>query len=781
MFKKIALTFRSIRRSGVYSIVNIAGLAISLATCVFIVLWVQDERSYDKFHKNADNIYMAITHFANNSGGTDSPVSTGMFATTAKETFGGVEDYCRVLQSNINNLTYEDVKTSLLSHFFADPNFFNFFNFPIVAGNRENPLQNPNDIVISERLATMLFANEDPIGKVATVGEGERQRIFNVTAVMKNMPHNTYLPNVNIDFVQSLEFITQQSEEFTKSWLNNSFLSFIRVIPGTNVSLIAEEVTKRLPPERSEFVTYSMQPLVNMHLYSLKGEPTGIKTVRMFQWIAIVILVIACINYVNLVTARASKRHREIGLKKMHGAGRLQLFSQLISEAAVMFVIAIIFALALNYSLLSFYNSMSGKEFELGLFDMNVWGVYLAMFLTVIILAGIYPAYMLASFKETNFAKSSKLKHGSNIFRKILVVTQFVASTVLIVGTIVLLLQMKYMREKDLGYHRDHVLMCNMIMMVREPDVVRNELEREPSILSTTVASGNIMNVTALFGFGNWTGKTIEGGSLHKFMRVDSSFVRIMGLKIIGGTNFPSTHKEEYILNEAAVKSMGITDDPVGKIINDNAETVIVGVVKDFNFESLHKEIEPLILYHTQGYRGSTLYIHVRPGNAQQAISALEKLWNKYNPDFDFDYWFLDDTFNTMYKSDMQTNKLFSTFAIIAILISCLGLFGLVVFTAELKVKEIGIRKVHGASIADIVTLMLRDFFILVGIAIFIAIPLSYYLLNNMLMDFAFRIPLSWWIFAMAGIITLILTQLTVSWMAVKAAMKNPLDSIMTD
>ena len=779
MFKKIALIFRSIRRGGVYSIVNIAGLAISLAACVFIVLWVQDERSYDKFHKNADNIYMAITHYANNSGGSDSPRSTLMFAPTAKESFGNVEDYCRVMPSRIGYLTHEEIKTSALNLCYADSSFFNFFNFPIVAGNREKPLQNPNDIVISERLATMLFGNEDPIGKIATVGEGERQATFNVTAVMKNMPKNTYLPNV--DFVQLFSLNEAQRDNMASFWLDNSFFSFIRVMPGTNVNLIAEEITKQLPPERSEFVTYSMQPLVNMHLYSLTGEPAGIKTVRMFQWVALVILVIACINYVNLVTARASKRHREIGLKKMHGAGKFQLFSQMISEAAIMFIIAIIFALTLNHVLLPFYNSMSGKEFELGWFDTNVFGVYIAMFLVVVFLAGIYPAYMLASFKETNFAKNSKLKHGNNIFRKVLVVIQFVASTVLIIGTAVLLLQMKYMREKDLGYHRDHVLMCNMRNMMMDQNTVKDELERQPSVLGTTIASDNIMNVTGLFGFGNWTGKTIEGGSLHKFMRVDSSFVRIMGLKIIGGTNFPATHKEEYILNEAAVKSMGITDDPVGKIINDNPETVIVGVVKDFNFESLHEEIEPLVLYHTQDYNGNMLYIHVRPGNAQQAVNALEQLWNQYNPDSDFDYWFLDDTFDTMYKSDLQTNKLFSAFALIAILISCLGLFGLVVFTAELKVKEIGIRKVHGASIADIVVLMSRDFLILVGIAILIAIPLSYYLLSNIMMDFAYRIPLSWWIFALSGVITIILTLLTVGWMAIKAATKNPLDAIMTD
>ena len=773
MFRNIILTLRNLRRSGVYSIINIAGLAISLATCVFIVLWIQDEKSYDRFHKEADNIYMAITHFATSTSSSDVPRSTGGFATTAKDIFGSVEDYCRMFQTDVNYLTYEKVKSSSVSLYFADSTFFDFFNFPIVAGNRENPLQNPDDAVISERLAMMLFGNEDPIGKIVETEDG---MTINVTAVMKNMPRNTYLANV--DLVCPIEFIP---DEFVNNWLNNNFLSFIRVLPGTDVGLIAEKVAENLPPERENLVTYSLQPLVNMHLYSITGEPTGIKTVRLFQWVALIILIIACTNYVNLVTARASKRHREIGLKKVHGAGRFQLFMQLISEAVIMFIIAIIFALALNQLLLPLYNSLSGKEFELGLFDMNVWKVYIVMFLAIVVFAGIYPAYLLASFKETNFSRSVKIKHGSNVFRKILVVTQFVASTVLIVGTIVLLLQMKYMREKDFGYHRDHVLMCNMQNMRNSQHVVRAELERHPSISGITLASGNIMNVTSIYGFGKWEGKIHEEGDLHTYLVVDSSFVQVMGLQLINGSNFTSMHKQQYIINESLVKSMRITDNPVGKWVNNDREQIIVGVAKDFHFESLHKEIGPLALYYRQDFIGSTLYLRVRPGNVPQAISALETLWKQYNPDYVFDYWFLDDTFSNMYKSDILTNKLFSTFSIIAILISCLGLFGLVVFTAELKAKEIGIRKVHGASIAHIVIIMLREFFILISIAILIAIPLSYYLLSNMLMDFSYRISLSWWIFALSGIITILLTLMTVCWMAIKAATKNPLKVIMTD
>ena len=774
MFRNIKLTIRNLRRNGVYSFINIVGLAISLATCVFIILWVQDEKSYDRFHKDAENIYMTVTHFENNSGKIEAPRTTGMFATTAKDIFGGVEDYCRILQEYLNYLKYEDVKSSSLSIIIADPNFFDFFNFPIVAGNRGNPLQNVEDAVISERLAKILFGNEDPVGKTISM---EDERTINVAAVMKNMPQNTYLTNA--DLVCSIKLFPS---EWSEDWLSNIFSSFIRVMPGTDVSPIAEKITEMLPSERAGFVSYSMQPLVNLHLYSLKGEPAGIKTVKLFQWVALIILVIACINYVNLVTARASKRHREMGVKKIVGAKRYELFAQLIGEALVLFVFAAVLAMALNWSLHPVYKIISGKEMAFSLFDAKTWLIYLGMLISVVCLAGLYPAYMLSSYRSVHLLQSVKSKSGNSFFRKVLVVLQFTATTALITGTIVLLLQMKYMREKDLGYHRERIMMCYMNNMMKSYDVVKAELERQPSISGITIASSDIMNVTQLFGFGNWTGKTIEGGSLHKVLFVDTSFVQIMGLKLIEGANFTSIKSgRQYILNEAAVKSMGITDNPVGKWINDNTEEVIVGVVKDFHFESLYREIEPLVLYHAPNYSGSILYVRVNSGSIPQAISALEVLWSQYNPDYAFDYWFLDDTFNKMYKSEIQTNKLFGIFSIIAIVISCLGLLGLIVFTAEMKRKEIGIRKVLGATIFDIVILLTKEFLILVGIAILIAIPLAYYWLDSMLQNFAYHISLSWWIFAVAAWITVVLTLLTVCVQGIKAATENPVNAIKSD
>jgi ABC-type antimicrobial peptide transport system permease subunit len=715
---------------------------------------------------------MATAHFNVEGNYMSAPVSSGVLAPTAKESFGTVEDYCRVCGWGTGFLRVGEVKSSAISCYYSDPNFFDFFNFPIVKGNNSNPLQNPNDVVINERLAVQLFGNEDPVGKIASLDNG---RQIHVTAVMKEMPKNTYLRNVDLVSTYAIDTASYYNQ-ILNTWQGCEFLSFLKVKKGTDVVQLASQITEKQTVGQG-WRSFGLQPLVNMHLYSLEGEPAGIKTVRLFQLIAFVILIIACINYVNLLTARASKRHREIGMKKIIGARKYGLFTELIGEAVIMFIFAIAVAIVLNVCLLNAYNIISGKEFTFSLFDVKIWITYFVMLIAVVVLAGLYPAYLLASYKTVNVLQSVKTKAGNSLFRKILVVLQFTASTALIAGTLVLALQMKYIREKDMGYDREHVLMCNMRNISGHFDAVKAELEQQTSILGVTAASENIMSVGSGHGFGDWEGKTSEGGSMHAQLRVDTSFVSVMRLTLVDGEGFTSlsTSEKQYILNEAAVKAMGMTD-PVGKWV-DEPGNKIVGVVKDFNFASLHSDISPIVMFYEPRFIWS-LYVRTAPGKVRDAISAIEKVWQQYNPEYAFDYWFLDDTFNKLYKSDILTGRLFGIFSLIAILISCLGLFGLVVFTAELKTKEIGIRKVLGASIPDIITLLTREFLVLVGISILIALPLAYYWLEKMLQDYAYRISLGWWMFAVAALTTVVLTLLTVGRMAIKAATKNPVDAI---
>jgi ABC-type antimicrobial peptide transport system permease subunit len=750
---------------------------MSLAACAFIVLWVQDEKSFDRFHNNASTIYMAVSNFKINDNEQYVPLSPGLIGPTAKEDFPAVEDFCRVRNWDIGYLKYEDVKTSSIFCYYADSTFFSFFNFPIIKGNRNNPLRNPNDVVVSERLAAELFGKEDPVGKIILLDDG---RPAHVTAVMKNFPKNTYLNWGSVDLVSSFGIDPASlSNQVMNIWEGTEFFSFIRVKPGTDIASITQHLHGKQAEMWQTFRWFLLQPMVDLHLYTLDGQPAGIKTVRLFQWIALIIFVIACINYVNLVTARASKRQREIGLKKVIGAKKRQLFLQLTGEAVILFIVAIIVALLLNLMLLPVFNSLSGKEITFRLFDANIWLVYITMLVAVVALAGMYPAYLLASFKASTVVQAVQTKRGSNFFRKALVVTQFVASTALIAGTIVIAAQMKYMRDKDMGYDREQVLMCPMVNMSGHYNAVKAELEQQASISAITAASDNIMDVMSGNGFGNWEDKTdVNAALMHFEMRVDTSFLRVMRLTLVAGANFTSASNRQYILNEAAVKLMGMTD-PVGKWV-EQYDTRITGVVKDFHFRSLHHEIGPFVMYYEPD-RLSHLYVRTRPGNAQQAIAAVEKLWKQYNPDYAFTYNFMDDTFNRMYVSEIRTNRLFGIFSIIAILISCLGLLGLVVFSAELKTKEIGIRKVLGASLLNIVKLLTREFLILVGISILIALPLAYWWLDSMLRNFAYRISVGWRMFALAGLITIVLTLLTVGFQAVKAAMANPVKAIKTE
>jgi len=773
MFSNIKLTIRNLRRSGVYSVINVVGLAASLATCAFIMMWVQDEKSVDRFHKDAENIYMAVTHFKTDNDEMFVGLSPGPFAPVAKAEFPAVEDFCRVRNWGIGFLRYEDIKTSSINCFYVDTTFFTFFNYPITKGNRDNPFRNPNDVVITERLATTLFGDTDPIGKMVALDDG---RVAHVTAVMKEIPKNSYLNWVNADLISSFDIdSTSLSNQSLTVWESTEFYSFVRVKPGTDVTSIAQQLSTKQAEMWQAFRWFLLQPMVNLHLYTLDGKPEGIKTVILFQWIALIIFVIACINYVNLVTARASKRQREIGLKKVIGAKKRQLFVQLISEAVVLFVIAIFIAYGLNHFLLPAYNQLSGKEITINWLDGNLWTVYFTMLVAVVVLAGLYPAYLLASFKASTVVQTIKTKRSNTLFRRTLVVTQFVASTSLITGTIVITAQTKYMRDKDLGYDREHVLISPMHHMSEHYYTVKAELEQQAAILGVTAANDNILNVGHGGGFGDWEGHTNKTGLMFLQMQVDTSFLRVMRLTLTDGTNFTNTFEKQYILNETAIKTMGLTA-PVGKWI-DKYETKIVGVAKDFHFRNLHYEISPFVMYYEQDHF-THLYVRTRPGNIGQAIASIENIWNRYNADYTFTYSFMDDDFNRMYTSEIRFNRLFSVFSLIAILISCLGLLGLVVFSAELKTKEIGIRKVLGASVFDVVKLLTNEFLVLVGIAMLIAFPLAYFWLDRLLQAFAYRISLSWWMIGGAAVITIALTLLTIGVKAIKAATANPVEAI---
>jgi ABC-type antimicrobial peptide transport system permease subunit len=501
----------------------------------------------------------------------------------------------------------------------------------------------------------------------------------------------------------------------------------------------------------------------------------------MFLVIALVILIIACINYVSLVTARASRREREIGLKKIVGVKNHQLFIHLLSEAMVLFVFAIVIAIVLIVSFLPLYNQLSGKQLIVDWLNPNVWLIFVGSFLTITLIAGVYPALLLTKYKPLNFMRGGTSKKGTNTaFRKILVVIQFTCATIFIICTITLHIQMRYMRQKSLGYNKEQIFTVTSYNAGKHFDAVKAELMQHSAIKGVTAASEHIMYVSSGHAISDWEGKTSQKEISVVQERIDTSFVSVMQIPLVAGKGFTSGYKTEYIFNESAIKAMGM-EDPIGKRVDVVMPGTIVGVVKDFHYSSLHEPIRPMVMYWDEQRSYYTIFVRTTAADASVAIAAVEKVWKKYNPDYTFGYSFLDDRFDRIYRTDQRIGSLFDVFTVVAILISCLGLFGLVTYTAETKTKEIGIRRTLGASIPNVIVMLSKEFLVLIAIAIVIAFPVAYYILDLLLQSYAYHIGISWWIFLLGALVVLALVMLTVSGQALRAARANPVKAIKTE
>ena len=784
--------YNDLIKSRMFLVVNLVGLTVAMVSCSFILLWVQDEKNYDGFHENPDEIYLGISHFTGDYK-IIVTMTPGLFAIEAKEKFGEVKSYCRLRSFKTGYVKFEDTLTDEKDVFAVDSTFFSFFNFPITYGLSQNMFKNPDEVVISERLSKELFGNDDPLGKTISIKNWTDQKDFHIVAVMKNFPANTWLPRADLIVHWQSDPAAEIYNSIWTGWGGAEFQSFIRLEKGTDINLLAEKITD-LQTNSRDFRHFKLQPLVNLHLYSLEGEPVGIKTVWIFIWITFAILAISCINYVNLVTGRSAKKNKEVGIRKIFGADKKTLFFQLITETFVLFLLALILTMMFNELLASAFNKLSGKEIFFGWSNLNIWIVYGCLFLIVMILAGIYPALSISSFKLMNLLQKNLTIKRNGIFRKILVVVQFVFSFVLISATITLESQLTYIRRLNLGYDQEYVFTCQMRDMAAHYESVKQELSRNTAIISVTGASSAMSDLRGTNTTDKWEGKTMEGGISYYRLFADSSIFNNMAMTFVEGSGFDYTVQKfrrgtefepddvnQFVINETMAKNMGLTGPIVGKWMEaDYGRGRIVGVVKDFHFNSFYDETDPLVIFYIPDY-ANTLYIRTTAQDAGRAIAAVEKTWKEYNPNYTFSYKFMDESFEMLYYSYIVTGRLFVILSLIAVLISCMGLFGLVTYAAEAKVKEIGIRKVFGASVSDIVIMISKEFLILVSIAMLIALPLSYYWLNKLLEEFAYRISIDRWIYVISGAITIMLTLITISNKALKAARANPIKNIKTE
>jgi len=777
---------RNLLRHKSYSFINISGFAIGIACCIFIFLWVQDELSYDQFHENIDDLYRVVEHQIQSSGDifpiarTQYPLGQAL-----------VDDYPEF----INFAHYSPMSRTLVTHgekkfyesgiAWTDPSFFKMFTFPLQKGDAKTALLSKDSIIISEKMVEKYFTDTDPIGQTLTV----RNSIdLVVTGVFKKIPNNSHL---QFDFLGSFEKLLDFTG-LTREWHSNQYYTYVQLVSNTPYKKVNDKIYNFLQtiyPD-SNYTKYLLQPVKDIHLYSyFQIDLGGVsvksdKYVYMFSIIAVFVLLIACVNFINLTTARSSGRSLEIGIRKVVGAHRSNLIRQFLGESLLYSFLALLIAIGLVLLLLPAFNVLSGKALTLSTLNIPILLVaLLSITLLTGTLSGSYPAFLLSSIQSVKALKGS-LKLGSkrSMFRKVLVTLQFSLSIGLILGTFVVYRQLNFIQKRNLGYKQDHVItLSERGAFWQKYEAFKEELLQHSEILGVTAASSvPTFTVTSTTGV-NWEGKDPEDKILFTQFTVDYDYFETLDMEMVLGRSFSkefSTDIEDaYVLNETGAAATGLKD-PIGKSFSlwDRKGT-IVGVVKDYNFKSLHTKIEPLLHRLWGKYYGHAL-IRVKSGNMAQSLKAIEQIYSKYNPGYPFEYRFLDEELNLLYLSDQRTAKVFQTFMFLALFISCLGLFGLASFMAAQRTKEIGIRKILGASVQEIFVLLLKEFAKWVLLANAIAWPMGYLVMDQWLKNFAYRTDMALWIFAASGIMGFVIAVMTVSFQSIKASIANPVDSL---
>lgn len=781
--------WRNILINKFYSAINITGLTVGLTVGLLVLLWVNDELGFDKFNTKAGQIYKVNAQIGTGSskqvwGGVQGPV-----ATFGLKEVPGIVNAVRITTNY--SYSFFKYKSHLLNEEqgklqFTDPSLFKVFDFKLIKGNADNPFPTDNSIIVTESTAKRFFGNDDPIGKMLLADNKDN---FVVNGIVADFPGNSSI-NADILFSMNVRKNMYGKDDYWKSldsdWGNYYLTTYLQLQPGASIKQIEDKLTHIHVKNQDGFKLsdghYLLQPLTQTHLYAPDGSSSAMQTVKVFAIVAILILLIAAINYINLSTARAMLRSKEVSVRKIVGAARMQLFCQFIMETILFFSISLALAFALITILMPFYNELSGKQMRFDLLNRAIWQVIGLTVLITLIASSIYPALLLSSFKPINALKGKvSLGVGNAMFRKMLVVCQFTFSIGLIIGTLIINRQLNYIQNRELGYDRSFVFSVPMRGMQDHYESVKGELLNHAGIIGITTGDASIISIGNTTGDTDWDGKEKDRSFMIHPMGIDQDFIKFFKLKLDAGASFTGVKPDSahFILNETAVNDAGIKN-PIGKRFQlHNVNGTIVGVLKDFHFASLKQKIEPFIFY----YRPSTwqLLVKTTGKDAPKALKTVENTWKRYNPNFPFTYTFLDQTFESLYKSDQRTGTLFNVFACIAIMISCLGLFGLATYTAQVKVKEIGIRKVLGASVANITAMLSRDFLALIILAIVIATPVAWYAMNKWLQDFVYRATIQWWIFALAGTAAVLIALFTISFQSIKAALANPVKSLRSE
>ncbi len=804
----LKIAFRNLTKYKFISFINLFGLAVGLTCCLLITTYILNELSYDRYNKNAENIYRVTRDFNNEDGVVSLRLSTisPPFGYYLPNDFPEIQKMTRLLDNGITPLRYKDKLINEQNVFFADENLFDVFTIKVLQGNPKTALSGPFSVMLTEETAKKYFDNEDPMNKVI---RANNQFDVKVTGIYKAFPANSHIhPGILVSFNTLKDSAVYGERNLRTNWGNNSFFTYLLLPPKYNTNRMLAQfpafIDKHMANEEyigkqaSKYTKLGLQKLTDIHLYShtdYEAEPNGdIKRVYIFSAIALFILLIACINYMNLSTARSILRAKEIGIRKVIGARKKELISQFLSESVLLSWAAILIAFGLIYLALPWLNKISGQQISSGI--LMKWQILVPVFLTpfiVGIVSGLYPALFMSSFQPVKTLKGLFKAGGGNIsFRKVLVIIQFAISIVLIITTAIVFQQLHYMQKKSLGFDKEHIVVIPYNNALNDKyEAFRSELlsnvNFKNSARTSRIPTGRLLDDMGAYVL---SGDSMKPANTDiKFVSVDYDFIPTYGIQMAAGRNFSreySTDTLSFVLNESAVKALGwkMPQDAVGKDFKyGNTKGHVIGVIKDFHFESMHQSIVPLVLemFPPSRYYFNNLSVKFSGNNLAASLSYLENTWKKFLPEIPYQYTFLDENFDKLYEAEQRQGNIFTIFACIAIFIACLGLFGLSAFAISQRIKEIGIRKVLGADVSTIVALLSKDFLKLVGLSAIVAFPVAWYFMNNWLRDFAYRISMPWWIFIIAGIVAALIALITISFQAIKAAVANPVKSLRTE
>ncbi|GAB4032958.1 ABC transporter permease [Spirosoma jeollabukense] len=790
----LKIAFRNLWKNRMFSTLTIAGMGVGIAAVGLMVLYVWHELSYDKFHANADRVFRVV-HYAQWAGGNLKLAPTSApYADALKHEYPEIEKTVRLYPEGGGMITYRDKKIEANDIMFADKSVFDVFTFPFLYGDPASALAQPERIVLTKSLAEKLFG--DAAKAVGQPIEFSNNFVNTVSGVIADVPLNSHV---------QFSALRSMPTNYTNGWQNFELYTYVLLTKGTDYMALEAKLPsfypKYLKKEMGE-LTYRMelQPLTSIHLHSHLDYEIGAngnsQTVYIFALVAGLILLIAGINYVNLFTVRSIGRLREVGVRKAIGSRRTQLVEQFLTESMLMAFMASLVGLVLAKMALPLFNQLADKPLTLTLYGPWITGAIALLFALVLgAVSGLYPALFLSGFRTVVALKGKTDSQVGGIgFRKALVVFQFIAAVALISCSWVIYRQMGYMLHKDLGFNKDQVLTFHLESEGprKQIQALKEELRKSPLIEAVSAASNPIgnNNIGTNGMFFEQNGVMAASTQVVQKFSVDSDYLNTLQIKLLQGRNFsesfPADAVGAVLVNEALVKKMG-WQTPVGKRVkyfigkDETAEARVVGVVRDFHTYSLQHKIEPLVLQMPAPSDKDNLYVRIRPGQTEEALVYIKKAYQQFDPAASVTFHFLDENFSRQYKAEQKQGQLLLTFTILAVLIACLGLFGLAALAAEARTKEIGVRKVLGASVASIVTLLSKDFVKLVLIAIVMALPIAWYAMGQWLQSFAYKIDLEWWVFALAGLLAVGISLLTISFQSVKAALMNPVKSLRSE